>query len=146
MNRFPTRTRSLGLLVLAAGLWGFAPAFAADEIHWTITGSTSVTFDWRGSITENTLRYGLSAGSYTSTVTAFSPPSPNDPFSSSGPFWEARLTGLQGNTLYHYSIAGGADHTFRTPPPRGSSGFTVYTEGDIGDSVSYSSMPIVQSM
>jgi hypothetical protein len=128
------------LLTYAAGTWRATAAFAADEIHWTVTGQTAVTVHWRGA--ENTLQYGLTSA-YGQMVTGQTP-SPL-PFSSSGPFWEAQLTGLQENTLYHYAIGSGPDHTFRTPPPRGSSGFTVYVEGDIGDSTSYSWMPIVQA-
>ena len=59
-------------------------ARAADEVHWTVTGQRSVTFDWRGSGLENTLRYGPAAGQYTNTVTAVNPSSPNVPFSSAG--------------------------------------------------------------
>src|SRR5512141_374622 len=80
-------------------------ASAADEIHWTLTGPSSVTFDWRGPAA--TLRYGLSSA-YGSTATGVAP-SPM-PISSPGPFWEARLTGLSPNTTYHYSIDAGADH------------------------------------
>jgi hypothetical protein len=111
-------------------------ASAADEIHWTVTGQTSVTFDWRGSSSENKISYGTSSGSYTSTVTAVTP-SPL-PDSSPGPFWEARITGLQQNTLYYYKIATGSEHTFRTPPPRGSSGFWIAEEADIGAESDYS--------
>jgi hypothetical protein len=114
---------------------------AADEIHWTIKGQAAVTFDWRGP--ENTIRYGTTT-SYGQTVTAVTPSIL--PFSSTGPFWEAGLTGLTENTLYHYSIGGGPDHTFRTPPPRGSSGFTVYVEGDIGETTNYSGMGTIQSL
>jgi len=127
------------LLFCALGL--ASEAFPADEIHWTITGQTSVTFDWRGP--EDTIAYGLTA-SYGQSATAVTP-GPL-PFSSPGPFWEARLAGLQENALYHYSIGGGPDHTFRTPPPRGTSGFTIYVEGDVGDAVSFPRMPVVQSM
>ena len=126
----------MSFLALAAA----SPAFATDEIHWTITGPTSVTFDWRG--TNNTLRYGLSS-SYGLSATATTP-SPL-PFSSSGPFNEARLTSLVPGATYHYSIAGGADHVFRTPPATGAS-FTVYVEGDIGDAVSYPRVAAVQSL
>ena len=80
-------------------------AAAVDEVHWTITGQTSVTFDWRGP--DSTINYGLTSA-YGSRATAVRP-SPL-PFSSAGPFWEARLTGLTENTVYHYSIAGSADH------------------------------------
>src|SRR5262245_42391108 len=106
-------------LSIAAGSVPVA-ARAADEIHWTLMGQTAVTIDWRGS--ESTVRYGLTT-SYGQTVTAQTP-SPL-PFSSAGPFWEARITGLQENTLYHYSVGTGPDHTFRTPPPRGSSDFSL---------------------
>lgn len=128
---------SIVALVLAQA----APARAADEIHWTIVGPTTITFDWRGAETQ--IRYGLTtAYGLTTNATTPSPP----PFSSAGPFQEARLTGLQPNALYHYSIGSGPDHTFRTPPPRGSSGFTICAEGDIGDGSSYSQMPGVQQL
>jgi hypothetical protein len=113
----------------------------ADEVHWTITGPTSVTFDWRGA--GSALRYG-------STPTlgqAVTPAAPSPlPFSSSGPFWEARLTGLQPSTVYYYSIGTDPVHTFRTAPARGSSGFTVAVEGDIGDSGTYPEVASVQSL
>lgn len=112
-----------------------------DEIHWTIKGQTSVTFNWRGP--SNVIRYGLTPA-YNRTVTAATP-SPL-PFSSCGPFREARLEGLQANTLYHYAIGTGPDHTFRTPPLAGSGGFTVYAEGDIGQTTSYSGMGPIQSL
>jgi hypothetical protein len=135
----PSRLRIAAPL---ASLLAFtAPAFAADEIHFTIMGQTAVSFDWRGA--ENTIRYGLTIA-YGSTVTAQTP-SPL-PFSSAGPFWEARLTGLQENTLYHYSIGNGPDHTFHTPIPRGSSDFTIYAEGDIRNATDSPRMGVVQSM
>jgi hypothetical protein len=121
-------------------------SFAADEIHWTITGPTSVTFDWRGSLLENGLLYGLSAGNYTTAVTATNPTGTCIPFSSAGPFWEAELTGLAADTLYHYSIANGPDHAFRTPPLPGASSFSILAEGDISDSGAASRMPIVQQL
>ncbi len=132
--------RCLARVVILVALWA-TPAASADGIHWTIIGPTAVTFDWRGS--ETTIRFGLTTA-YGQTVTAATP-SPL-PFSSPGPFWEARLTGLQSNTLYHYSIGTGPDHTFRTPPPRGSSGFTVAAQGDVGDVASYSRLAGVQDL
>ena len=113
---------------------------AADQVHWTLTGQTSVTFDWRGP--GNAIHFGLTPA-YGNTVLA-STPNPL-PWSSAGPFWEARLTGLQENTLYHYAIGTGPDHTFRTPLPRGSSGFTIMAEGDIGSAVNYPPVAGVQS-
>jgi len=128
-------------LAVLAALALAGPVLAADEIHFTLTGQTSVTFDWRGP--ESTIRYGTTTG-YGSTATAQTP-SPL-PFSSPGPFWEARLTGLTENTLYHYSIGSGPDHTFHTPIPRGASNFTIYAEGDIGNATSWPRMGVVQSM
>ena len=128
------------LVVATTGIAGAAAA-AVDEVHWTIMGQTAVSFDWRGP--DSTIQFGTTTA-YGRAVTA-TRPSPT-PFSSAGPFWEARLTGLTENTLYHYSIAGGADHTFRTPLPRGSSGFTVAVEGDIGETSSYTRMGPVQSL
>ena len=128
--------------LLVAALAALAsPALAADEIHWTVMGQTAITVDWRGS--ETTVRYGTTT-SYGQTVTALTP-TPL-PFSSAGPFWEARVTGLAENTLYHYSIGTGADHTFRTPPPRGASNFSIYVEGDIGDAATYANVAKVQTV
>ncbi|MGH9366746.1 MAG: metallophosphoesterase [Thermoanaerobaculia bacterium] len=106
---------------------GAAPP-VVDEVHWTVTGRTSVTFDWRATNGGNRIDYGLTTA-YGQTATGYTP-SPL-PFSSPLPFWEARLIGLQPDTLYHYSIAGGPDHTFRTPPAPGAE-FTIAVEGDIG--------------
>ena len=125
--------------VLAALLLA-SPALGADEIHWTMTGLTSVTFDWRGP--NSTISYGLTSA-YGLTATG-STPSPL-PFSSAGPFWESKLSGLLPNTLYHYSISGGEDHVFHTIPA-GPSYFTVYVEGDIGDTAAYSRVGPVQSL
>ena len=66
------------------------------------------------------------------------------PFSSSGPFWEARLKGLAENTTYYYQIGAGPENTFKTPVSRGSAGFTVVAQGDIGETGSYPNMGLVQ--
>jgi PKD repeat protein len=112
----------------------------ADEVHWSIMGQTAVTFDWRGG--SDTIDYGTTAA-YGQTALAYEPDPM--PFSSAGPFREARLTGLAENTTYHYSIGGGPDHIFRTPPPHGSSNFVVAAEGDIGSSLFESRVAPVQS-
>src|SRR5438093_123757 len=117
------------------------PSGTADEIHWTVTGRPSVTVDWRGSAT--VVRYGLTSA-HDRRDPAQAPSIV--PFSSSGPFWEASITGLQEDTVYHYSVGGGSDHTFKTPPPRGSAGFTVYAEGDIGSSRSYPAVAPIQAL
>jgi hypothetical protein len=137
--RLSSHTLLLSVVILCS-LGAAGTLFAADEIHWTLTGQTSVTVDWRG--TEAVIRYGPTTA-YGQTVTA-QPPSLH-PISSPGPFWEAKVIGLQENTLYHYSIGTGPDHTFRTPPPHGSPDFTIAVEGDIGDSASFPIMAAIQS-
>ena len=126
-------------LLGAALMMSVGTSRAADEIHWTITGPTSVTFDWRGA--ETTLSYGLTPA-YGMTVTGIAP-SPM-PWSSAGPFREARITGLLPDTLYHYAIGSGAAHTFRTPRAPGTSDFVVMAEGDIGSTNEYFRVGIVQ--
>jgi len=130
------------ILIAAACFVGLtAESFPADEIHWTITGQTSVTVDWRGG--ESTVRYGVTkALGQTAPAVA---PEPR-PFSSKGPFREAKITGLQEGTLYYYAIGGGPAHTFRTPPARGASGFTFYAQGDIGNARDWRRMAACQSM
>ena len=137
MSAFLAASVALALSLVGA-------AWAADEIHWTIKGQTAVTFDWRGSSSENTIRFGTSSGSYTSTVTGATP-SPN-PTSSSGPFWEAKLTGLTENTLYYYKIGNASEHTFRTPPARGSSDYWFGEQADIGSTLGWSNVGITQGM
>jgi len=103
-----------------------------DEAHYTYTSGTSVAFDWRGKPAD--LRYGLTP-SYGSTVTGHMPiPLP---FSSTGPFRQVELTGLQAGTTYHYSIGGGADHTFSTAPT-GTFRFDVMS--DVGSSLNSSAL------
>ncbi|MGH7740978.1 MAG: PKD domain-containing protein, partial [Candidatus Eiseniibacteriota bacterium] len=132
----PDRTPDVRLITVNPAPIGQAP----DEVHYTMTSQTSVTFDWRGF--DNTIRYGTTTA-YGQTVTGVTP-SPI-PFSSAGPFWEARIPGLQENTTYHYSIGSGADHTFHTPQPRGTTNFKVYAEGDVGDSTHWFRMAAIQN-
>ena len=133
----------LRIMATALALWlcAAATAHAADEIHWTFTGPTSVSFDWRGA--KSAIRYGFTP-TYGLSVTA-STPAPL-PWSSPGPFWEARLTGLVPDRVYHYSIGGGPDHTFRTPRAPGTSNFTVMAEGDIGSAAEYWRVGAVQQL
>ena len=132
MSQIPRRFALLTLAVAALSLgMGVRSALGAggdvvDEVHYTFTGTTSIAFDWRGSATE--LRYGLDA-SYGSTATGTAP-TPL-PWSSSGPFREAEITGLAPGTTYHYSIGGGPDHTFHTAPT-GDLRFDV--QADVGSS------------
>jgi hypothetical protein len=102
----------------------------ADEIHYTIINTTTVTFDWHGKAV--TLEYGLEPNKYNQTVNAKTP-SPI-PTSVPGPFWEAQVTGLKPSITYHYRIGNGKDHTFHTAPNNSISHFTIAAEGDIGAS------------
>ena len=102
------------------------PAGTATEVHYSITGRASVTFDWSGTATG--LRYGLTPR-YGSTAVAHAPVV--GPISSRGPFHEAELTRLKPGASYHYSIGGSADRTFRTAP---TGAFRFDVEADVGDS------------
>jgi parallel beta-helix repeat protein len=124
----------LALIALPSAVYA---AGTADEIHYTLTGPTSVAFDWRGTATD--IQYGPST-SYGSTATA-STPSPL-PISSSGPFEEVQLTGLSAGSTYHYSIGGGTDHTFTTPP---TGDYTFDVIGDIGSSREFSTVVPTQN-
>lgn len=105
---------------------------AADEVHYTFTGGTSVALDWRG--TAQDVRYGLTTD-YGQTATGTAPQW--TPISSAGPFWQAQISGLTAATTYHYSIGGGPDYTFHTPPSAGQS-FRFDAIGDIGDTTHFS--------
>jgi hypothetical protein len=104
-----------------------------DECHWSIMGPTSVTFDWRGS--DDTLYYGTTSGSLTNSQAASAAsPTPD----TGGSYWECALTGLDADTLYYYKIgSSGIEHTFRTPPPAGSSGFTIAVTSDFQENTTY---------
>ncbi|HSX35776.1 MAG TPA: Ig-like domain-containing protein [Patescibacteria group bacterium] len=126
-------------------------AGVADEIHYTITGPTSVTFDWRGDPT--TIAYGATSN-YGQTATAGGPVVVKEngtnvaiaPISGSGPWREARLAGLQPGTVYHYSIGGSPDQVFHTAPVSGSAGFSVVAEGDIGNPQDFTSTQAIQNL
>ena len=145
-------SRIHGRAVLAAALtsmtFAVPPARGAlaatkiDEVHYTITGQTSLTFDWRGPASENVIRYGTSSGAYTTSVTGVAPSLV--PTSNSGPFWEAKITGLVPSTTYYYKIGSGTEHSFLAPLPRGGSGFVIAAEGDVGDAGTYPNVSVIQ--
>ena len=117
------------------------PLFLTDEIHFTFIDAYAVTFNWHGRA--DTISYGVHS-SKEQIVKAHAPSSM--PLSTPGPFWEAALTGLLPDTVYRYTIGGGAEHTFRTPPlSQADTSFVVVAEGDIGDAVNYPHMAKVQS-
>ena len=110
----------------------------SDEVHYTFTGPTSVSFNWRGTGTD--IRYGPTT-SYGATVVSHAP-SPL-PFSSAGPWQEADLTGLTPGATYHYSIGNGPDHTFRTAP---TGSFRFDMVADIGSSLATTKVTTVQGL
>ncbi len=135
--------KKIRFLSLAMNLLTADIAFAADEVHWTVSGKDSVTFDWRGSPAENSIGYGLSSGNYTQVIATTPDPVP---VSSKGPFWEAKLTGLKENTRYYYKIGTRPERSFHTAPVPGSSDFNVYAQGNMGNTSTYFNMGIVQDL
>jgi predicted MPP superfamily phosphohydrolase len=105
----------------------------ADQIHFTIISGTAVTFDWVG--TADQIRYGTDPDKLDSVVSAVHPsflPVTSPWISDPGPYWEARLTRLQQNTLYWYVIGSlGTVNTFRTPPLPGKAEFRVCSTSDM---------------
>jgi hypothetical protein len=120
--------------------------YAADEIHWTITGENSVTIDWRGKSSENKISYGTLNEAYHNHSKGNIKTYHSYSRSSKRQLWEAKITGLIADTLYYYSIANGPKHTFRTPPILGSSNFKIAAEGDVGSRLSSPEMPKVQAL
>ena len=102
------------------------PSGTAAESHYTLTGPTSVAFDWTGTATA--IRYGRTSR-YRSTGRAHR--ATPMPVSSTDPFWEAGLARLKAGTTYHYSIGGSPDNTFTTAPRKA---FRFDVEADVGDS------------
>ncbi len=128
------RVALAGATAVALTVIGFPSAARAsgtvDEVHYTFTGSTSVALDWRGGAQD--VQYGTTTA-YGSAATGVSPQW--TPVSSPGPFWQAQLGGLAPGTTYHYSIGGGPDYTFHTPPV---GDFRFDAIGDIGDTSHFS--------
>ena len=108
----------------------------ADQIHFSIINSTSITFDWVG--TADFIKIGLKPNRLAKSVKGVHPsflpvtsPWKSDP----GPYWEAKLTELEQNTTYYYSIGNSTvTNKFRTPPPPGKSGFRVCLTTDMHES------------
>jgi len=116
---------------------GAAADAVVDEVHYALTGPTSVNFQWRGAATD--IRYGPSAA-YGSSAEAHAPDPL--PISSTGPFREVELTGLRPGARYHYSIGGGPDATFETAP---TGQFRFDVEADVGSSLNYSKVAPTQA-
>jgi hypothetical protein len=104
-------------------------AGTATEVHYTFTGPTSVAFDWRGGAAA--VRVLIRPGRWR--TFAARTPTPR-PFSSGGPFHEARVGGLRAGATYRYAIGAGPASTFHTAP---TSSFRFDVEADVGDSHDY---------
>jgi len=115
----------------------------ADEIHFTVTGQNSVTFDWRGRAEE--IRFGKESRNYYRSAKGETPHLV--PSSSAFAFHEAKLTDLDEDTLYYYSIGDSEEHTFHTPPLIASdSSFSIAVQGDISESKSNPNVTKVQAL
>jgi hypothetical protein len=135
--RATTWIRGSLLLVLAALA---ETAHGAEGVHWTILGPNSVAFYWRG---PETTIYFQGAGPYVWRVIAHTPDPSPEPVGDD--HREAILQWLLPNTLYRYRIGDGPEHTFRTPPKPGTSGFWFAAQADIGSSRAYATIAPTQA-
>ena len=107
------------------------PSEEEREIHFTYTGPTAVTFDWRGDGT--TLRYWAKDMPPHAAVARPATPRPT---SSAGPFQEAVADQLVPGREYFYEVGHPVrpfPRSFRAPPPPGATGFVFTAVGDMGD-------------
>lgn len=134
MRAFGVRLLVVTAMVVSwATIAGVQPAAAdtpVDEVHYTFLSATSVDVAWRGGATD--VSYGLTT-SYGSSATGVAPDW--TPPSSPGPFYHASIANLAAGTTYHYSIGGGPDYTFHTPP---TGQFRFDAIGDVGDTSKFS--------
>ena len=138
-SRFNRARAPITVTTVVALLMGMialgAPALAAqavDEVHYSFTSKTSVAIDWRGDARD--VRWGPTID-YGNTAQGVAPQW--TPWSSAGPYWQLELTGLSAGATYHYSIGGGPDLMFHTPP---TGSFRFDAIGDVGDTSSFSKL------
>ncbi len=106
-----------------------APLDDPHEVHFTYTGPTSVTFDWRGQ--DDTVRY-WTRDEPPRTVEGKAPTP--QPTSSPGPFHEAVLDGLTPGAEYLYEVGHPVrpiSRSFRVPPAK-LTHFVFAAVGDMG--------------
>jgi hypothetical protein len=105
----------------------------ADQIHFSVTSNTSVTFDWAG--TADDIFLGSKPQRLRSSVMAVHPqflPVTSPWVSDPGPYWEAKIMGLKPNTTYYYKVGNrGEVHQFNTPPLPRKGGFRVCLTTDM---------------
>jgi hypothetical protein len=112
-----------------------SPAEDENEVHFSFTGPTSVTFEWRGS--GRAVRI-WSKDAPPREIEAHEPAPV--PFSASGPWKEATVTGLAPATEYGYEVGRPrfpVPAFFRTPPVRGAAGYTFVAVAGIGASLDF---------
>jgi hypothetical protein len=106
-----------------------------NQIHFTFTGSDSVTFDWRG--TNRALRiWSKNIAPREIEAHAAAPA----PFSTPGSWQEAIVTGLVPGTEYGYEVGRPrrpVPSFFRTPPAPGTAHFAFAAMADVGSSVDF---------
>jgi len=109
-----------------------------DEVNWNIMSQTSVTFNWHTDVSsEDDVYYGTSSGTYDGPGSPAAGSEPTPVPDTTGYFYQRTLTGLSEDTLYYYKIgSGGEEHTFRTPIPRGSSGYSIVIASDFQENSS----------
>ncbi len=104
-----------------------------DQIHFSIISNTSVTFNWVG--TADKLYYGFDSTNLVNSIYSTDPgflPVTSPWLSDSGPYNEAKITGLIENSKYFYKVGiNGLVKSFNTPPIRGSSGFRICSISDM---------------
>ncbi len=141
-NKLPIGTINQVLFVLIFSLSSIAQLVekthtdTADQIHFSVINGTTVTFNWVGKV--DRIHYGTNPNNLDQVAIATHPPflpveSPwiSDP----GPYWEAKLTGLEQNTVYFYKIgSNGKVRNFKAPPLAGTAGFRVCTMSDMHES------------
>jgi hypothetical protein len=115
---------------------------AAEEIHYVLKSPTEVTIHWRGDETQ--VNYSTTSGALSSEKVAGTPSI--TPTSSSGPFREAKITGLTPATTYYYRIGEFGEYSFKTPPSNGTADFNIYALGNVGTSIRYPKMYSIQTL
>jgi hypothetical protein len=105
------------------------------QVHFTFTGPTSVTFNWRGS--GRSVRIWSKA--MAPRMIEAHDPEPR-PFSTAGNWREATVDGLEPDTEYGYEVGSSrlpVPAFVRTPPAPGTSGFKFVAVAGMGSSIDY---------
>ena len=141
----PLRALLLVCLIVAATSFAVGSAWTRDgnagttaratEVHYTFTSRTAVSFDWRGGPAAMRARIGKRWRTFRAAAAR------PTPISATGPYREARVTGLRAGTAYRYTI-GAVLGTFHTAP---TGDFRFDVEADIGASSDYAAVTPTQA-